>query len=172
MARMLTNSPGARRSTATTSGFFFRTLAMNRRPYKTIAMACQRLRPLMKPSCTLRRRVLHAQIFLRGLDLVLHCGVFAVGFDGGELVFELGEAGLEDGGVFFGSAPGLLGVLEALRRLLHDAVGLGEPGVGLRQALRVGRDVRAGLRNGRFEVLKLDQPFELWGHLGSQFNRA
>ena len=43
----------------------------------------------------------HAQILLRGLDFVLHGGVFAVGLDGGELVLELGEAALVDGGVLF-----------------------------------------------------------------------
>ena len=49
-----------------------------------------------------------AEIGLRGGDLVLHRLVFAVGLDGGELIFELGETALIDGDVFLERAPGFL----------------------------------------------------------------
>ena len=55
-----------------------------------------------------------AEVVLRGRDLVLHGLVFAVGLDGGELVLELGEAALVDGGVFFEIAARVLVVFEPL----------------------------------------------------------
>ena len=105
-----------------------------------------------------------AQVLLRGLDFVLHGLVFAVGLDRRQLILELGQPALEDGGVLFDGAALLLAGFQAFGGLGHDSLGFFQARVGVGDALRMGGDRRAGLGDGGVELLKLNQSFELWRH--------
>ena len=102
-----------------------------------------------------------AELFLRGLDLVLHRLVFAVGLDGGELILEFREAALIGGGFFFLLAPRLLARFEALLCRVDRFVRVREPRVGVREALRVRGDPPPRLLDRGLEILELDQVFEI-----------
>ena len=104
------------------------------------------------------------QVVRCGFHLVAERLVFLVGLDGRLLVLELGDASLEDGGVFFEGAAGFLVVLEALFRVGHALLGVVEPGVGFGEALRMRGDLPPRVLDRAIELLKFDESVEVWRH--------
>ena len=82
-----------------------------------------------------------AELALRGRHLVLYGLVFAVRFDFWELVFELGETALENGGVLLECAARLLVVFQALPRRCDALLCRVEPRVGFGKTLRMRGDL-------------------------------
>ena len=95
---------------------------------------------------------------------MLHRLVFLVGLHGGELVFELRQAGLVDGGFLFCLAARLLTGFEALLGGVDRLFRAGEARLGIRDPLRMRGDAPPRLLDRALQVLELYQVFEIRRH--------